>query len=606
MYNEPPPDFLKNALFPEVLRFALNCGLGLDHQTRTRWSQTAFTNSPSGASSFSLKTLSNYLAGKFLEDDIARVMIERLCEDEPFGDLWNELFWASVRRARLVNIVETHRPDKIRDESLAELFNHPTDESRNEFLSTDRVIELAQLINRDILDIDDAWHEIEAMLVLASGHFKLLKLDEPKDSFIGDLSKKVSVEPLQQGAKLIDEAIVELDASRNRLESQKDQLGRTLIQILEMGVKQDLLLRKPEAAAAKEFSKLKLTSGTLEPFTGIIKLSEHYLAKGRDKGATVYLSTASELVRIALSLARGSQQKAIALNADGNVTLRLGERQREKEIFNEALGLFEAARALRNKADFPLDWAETTSNIGNMMWFLGDRENDSGFLREAAKHYKDAGDVRKEHGDDVAWGNSMNNLAAALYYLGSRNKGDDEYIEAIEICKKAHSVRTKKNAPVSWAQTMVNLGNAQRGLGANQQDLRLLEASKTSLLGALEVLTRESDPNGWAISQNSLGETIGEIGKIKQEIETLEEGIAVLEDAAIVRTLEASPLQWAKTQFAKGKIYSFLVQCSSGEHQAESLHLASKALSAAITEFYACGADWYCSEAEKLLSTHNF
>jgi tetratricopeptide (TPR) repeat protein len=210
--------------------------------------------------------------------------------------------------------------------------------------------------------------------------------------------------------------------------------------------------------------------------------------------------------------------------------------------------------------DHSPDWARTQNNLG-IAWATlptGDRGEN---LRKAIAAYTAALEVFTRAAHPADWAATQNNLGAAWADLPTGDRGEN-LGKAIAAYTAALEVRTRAAHPADWAMTQNNLGVAWADLptGDRGENLRKAIAAYTA---ALEVYTRAAHPVEWATTQNNLGNAwlnlpTGDRG------ENLGKAIAAYTAALEVHTRAAHPLDWAETRFNLGLAHAGLAGAGGG------------------------------------------
>ncbi|MEL8056926.1 MAG: hypothetical protein AAGK66_12275, partial [Pseudomonadota bacterium] len=402
------------------------------------------------------------------------------------------------------------------------------------------LIEMAQLIDRDIDNLEEAKAEFEATLP------DLVKLrDAPErasnlDKDLEAILEKVRQQSLAEGRKTLEATLADYDNELD--EDKRAQREQERLLVLDTLIESLTALRDPEEVAKLEMRKIVLTLPEEERFQAARSVQDVYDKRGQTYGARIDLRIAAALAR-AYGQTDNPEQWANAKNDLGIALKALGERG-EKGALQDAVAAYHAALEIYTREAAPMDWAMTQNNLGIVLRVLGER-GEEGALQDAVGAYRAALEVRTREAAPMQWAMTQNNLGTVLEVLGSRGE-EGALQDAITAYRAALEVRTREAAPMDWAMTQNNLGTVLEVLGSRGEEGALQDAV-AAYRAALEVHTREAAPMDWAMTQNNLGNALQVLGKRGEE-GALQDAVAAYRAALEVHTRDATSMDWAMTQ----------------------------------------------------------
>jgi tetratricopeptide (TPR) repeat protein len=451
-------------------------------------------------------------------------------------------------------------------------------------VSPEAIIRLAQRINTDIDDFDQALLELERAVGVA------IEVAEEgrRGSNSGDLVDEVLKRIADKSAEgRFDEAAAEADKAF--LEWEREETERRAatvvggLKLLEAGLKQDIL-RRDAASAAKRIERvaaLEYPHDRSTRFEAMRKLQDAWYTRGRDRGLNLDLQISIEAARLLVASADNPNETGNALTDLGTALWSLGERESGTARLEEAVETYRAALQEYDPAKKPLEWAMTHSNLGTTLRSLGEREAGTARLQQAVDAFRATLENVTRETFPYEWALTQNNLGNALRTLGERESDTVQFERAVEAYEAALQERTRERTPHEWAMTQNNLGNALATLGDHTGDKARLEAAVAAYRAALEEHTRAHFPLDWAATQNNLGNVLTTLGKHESDRIRFEEAVEAYSAALQERTRERMPFQWAATQHNLGNALEALGESDSGT---TSIEEAIKAYLAALEE----------------------
>jgi len=429
-----------------------------------------------------------------------------------------------------------------------------TANAENAGVSPEAIIRLAQRINADIDDFDQALLELERAVVIAVE----VAEEGRRGSNAGDIVDEVLRRIAAKSADgRFDEAAAEADKAFMQWERDEEERRDAAIagglKLLEAGLKQDILRRDPVSAAKRIERMVELVhpDDRVARFAAMRERQREWYESGCDKGLNFDLQVSIEVARLLLVSADGSDQSWAALNSLGSSLTELGQRESEAARLEQAVEAYRAALLEQTSERVPLDRATTQNNLGNALAILGERASGTAQLEQAVEAYRAALAALVKYTRERAplqWATTQNNLGNALARLGERASGTAQLEQAIEAYRSALLEYTRERAPRQWATTQNNFANALLMLGEREGGTARLEQAVEALCAALTEHTRERAPFDWAMIQNNLGNVLLMLGKRDGGTARLEGAVEAYRAALEERTRERVPYFHDRTQ----------------------------------------------------------
>ena len=376
-----------------------------------------------------------------------------------------------------------------------------SDSLRDEGITENAIIRLAQRIARNTNDLGQAWIELQNAMDIAVQVQREGRTPSNQGDFVDTVLARVAglaAEGDYAGAgEAIATALEEDDARRARL--------------LDSGAEIAMLQGDAATAAAYLIRKADLDAGGQARFEALLALQIRYHEKGRDRGTALDLEIAMALARLIHGRASSADQRGTALNEFAVSLTTLGDRESDTALLEEAIAACRDVLEQTSREHAPLDWAMAQMNLGTALAMLGERESGPARLEEAVAAYRAALEERTRDRVPLDWAMTQTNLATALQALGNRESGNARLEEAVTACRAALGERTRERVPLQWAKTQVNLGIALRNLGKRDSSLARLEEAGETYRAALEVLRRDGVPMDWAMVQGNLASLEGTV-----------------------------------------------------------------------------------------------
>ena len=422
------------------------------------------------------------------------------------------------------------------------------------------IVSIARRIAPKVEDFNQAVAELDsavtkALELIARGE-RGTNHDEFVNRVLKDVAGRVKANDIDGGARALDAALADLDASHLR----------STVALLEEGVQLDTLRRDATSAARRivRLAALEHPENREARFKAVESKYYEWYERGRDKGLNFDLEIAIEIARRVGRDALESGERGIWCNNLGTALATLGARASGTARLNEAVAVFRVALQELPRPHVPLWWAATQDNLGNVLATLGARESSTARLYEAVAAYREALQERTPARVPIDWAKTQNNLGTALRALGERESGTARLDEAIAAFRASLQELPRAHAPLRWAATQNNLGNALVMLGERESGTARLDDAVAAFRAALLERTRAQTPLDWAATQNNLGNALATLGERESGTARLVEAVAAYREALKERTRERVPMQWAGTQNNLGTALKALGERESG------------------------------------------
>ncbi|WP_347268685.1 hypothetical protein, partial [Paracoccus sp. (in: a-proteobacteria)] len=261
------------------------------------------------------------------------------------------------------------------------------DQARQFGIQEKAIIELAQRIAPNTETFDQAQVELDRVVGIAIDVQRRGNAPSEAGPFVDEVLQQVA--KLSRTGQHVDAAAT-VDEALAKLREAQAAMAVAQAELLEAGIKEDLLRGDTASAARRIVEKIDLTTPAEDRFARIWQEWDVWYTRGRDQGVNLDLEVAIELGRLALNRAQDADVRGAVQNNLGNALLSLGERESGTGRLEEAVVAYRAALEENTRARVPLDWAGTQNNLGNALLSLGERESGTGRLEEAVVAYRAA------------------------------------------------------------------------------------------------------------------------------------------------------------------------------------------------------------------------
>ena len=325
------------------------------------------------------------------------------------------------------------------------------------------IFSLAARLNPETAgNLEQAQREIEAAVDIALDiQRRGLSPGSNEDAFItqvlAEVARRNQEGSLDAGAAAVDAGLAQLAQLEN---TQREELRRKRITLLEAGIEQDLLRRDAPAVAKRVETLVALEVPNRPAWApAFMERGDGFYGTGRDKGINLPLEVAIAMAQRMLATAETNDERGTALNLLGTALQTLGEREAGTVRLEEAITAYREALKEHTRDRVPLDWAMTQNNLGTALRVLGAREAGTARLEDAVTAFREALKERTRDRVPLDWAATQNNLGNALGTLGEREAGTARLEEAVTAFREALKERTRDRVPPDWAQTQYNLAD---------------------------------------------------------------------------------------------------------------------------------------------------
>jgi tetratricopeptide (TPR) repeat protein/pimeloyl-ACP methyl ester carboxylesterase len=452
-------------------------------------------------------------------------------------------------------------------------------------VSREAIIRLAQRINTDVGDFEQAVLELERAVSVAievavvgrrgsnSGDFA--------DIVLARIANKSANGEFKEAAAEADTAFAQWE--RNETE-RRDSAIEGGLKLLEAGLKQDILLRDPVSAAKRieRMAAVQHPHDRAAMFASLRQFQNTWYESGRDKGLNFDLQVSIEAARLLVTNADGPSDTVNALIDLGVSLASLGERENGTKRLECAVATHQRALEGCIREQNPDDWASIQNNLGNALSILGEREGETARLEQAINAYHAALEEHTQQRRPLDWARIQNNLGNALAVLAAHERGTRRLEDAIQAFRAALTEYAREHMPTEWAATQNNLGIALEALGEREGSAAKLMDAIEAYRAALLEYPRERLPLLWAATQSNLATALRALGALVKDRAVLQQAVEACHAALLEQDREHVPLQWAVTQNTLG---TAVASIGGLERSKTHLEQAAKAHQAALEEF---------------------
>ncbi|MET4129430.1 tetratricopeptide repeat protein [Roseovarius sp. MBR-6] len=503
--------------------------------------------------------------------------------------------YAAMLRALLAPVLT---PSDATQAMLTELLartdkSGQSDRLRDEGITENAIIRLAQRIARETDDLGQAWLDLQNAMDIAVRVQQEGRIPSNHGDFVDEVLARATRLSATGDYTAASSAIAEALA-----EEEAQHLARTA-RLLHSGIEIAMLEGNSARAATLLIQKADLEAGGRAGFDDLRALQDSHHVEGRDKGTALPLRIAIDLAHALHTRASTADERGTALNDLGVSLLTVGERESGTERLQEAVIANRAALEEFPRDRVPLAWAGTQTNLGNALRTLGERESGIERLGEAVIAYCNALEEWTRDHVPLQWAMTHMNLGAALQTLGERESGTARLEEAVNVYRRALEDYTRDRVPLQWAATQMNLGTALQALGERESGTERLEEAVIAYRDALEEFPRDRVPLDWAMTQMNLGTALATLGERESGTERLDEAVIAYRDALEEWTRDRVPLQWAITKANLAELErAFFDKTGDAAH----LDRAEDHARAALKVFDAAGASHHAAYADTILA----
>lgn len=219
-------------------------------------------------------------------------------------------------------------------------------------------------------------------------------------------------------------------------------------------------------------------------------------------------------------------------NRLGNIIAALGQRQRDAQLYEQAIACFNNALEVFTQEKSPLEWAAIQSNLGTALQALGRQEADAKILNQAVEAYTAALLVYSKKDTPQEWVLVMHLLGAALHSYGTLLKGNRTFQKSVVAYKNALALLDADNYAFELTATHNNRGAVLQHLAESEENPARIEEAIHSYEKALTVSMEQQLPFHLAViirvnkatAQNVLAELTNDValaGEVADEFELI-------------------------------------------------------------------------------------
>jgi tetratricopeptide (TPR) repeat protein len=455
-------------------------------------------------------------------------------------------------------------------------------------LSRDRVIELANSVNSDISNFDDAVRELEYLIEVARHHLFSGARGNNLDGFASGVLAKARQLRFQDGADAIDSALLHLERDNVDAANWLARVEQSRVSLLEAGILQDKLAMRVTAAAKKEIALIRMSYAPDKVFAAIMSAQDAYFERGQMGKIRMELEIATAMCREAARGAKSTRERAAAHVSLGDALCTLGTLESSPTRLEEAVLVYRTALNFFDRKRHAKIFARIQTNLGVALCTLGEREIGTKRLEEAVTAQRIALKAWAQEADRKSWAKMKNHLGSALALLGAREPSIERLKEAITAYREVLAEIKPEADRSTWASVQSNLGNSLSSLAAQKFSIASREEAKmpaipdelptspaTKTLSvqrlaeavsahreavsahreALMAFVEDGNSHGCASARMNLGSVLSDLGECHFGLDECEAGTACFEEAtALFREAlgEFDPnrdsLGWAKAQ----------------------------------------------------------
>jgi tetratricopeptide (TPR) repeat protein len=503
--------------------------------------------------------------------------------------------YAAMLRALLAPVLT---PSDATQAMLTELLartdkSGQSDRLRDEGITENAIIRLAQRIARETDDLGQAWLDLQNAMDIAVRVQQEGRIPSNHGDFVDEVLARAARLSATGDYTAASTAIAEALA-----EEEAQHQARTA-RLLHSGIEIAMLEGNSARAAKLLIQKADLEAGGRAGFEDLRTLQDCHYVEGRDTGTALPLRIAIDLAHALHTRATTADERGMALNDLGGSLLTLGERESGTERLDEAIIAYRNALEEWTREAMPLAWAMAQTNLGTALQTLGDRESGTERLEAAIIAYRAALEEFPRDRVPLEWAGTQMNLGTALQTLGERESGTARLDEAVSAYRNALTEFPRDRVPLEWAMAQINLGTALRTLGERENGTARLEEAVIAYRHALEEYTRDRVPLQWAGTQMNLGTALATLGEHESGTARLEEAVIAYRNALEENTRDRVPLDWAMSHANLADLErAFFDKTGDAAH----LDRAEDHARAALEEFHAAGASHYAAYADTILA----
>jgi tetratricopeptide (TPR) repeat protein len=141
-----------------------------------------------------------------------------------------------------------------------------------------------------------------------------------------------------------------------------------------------------------------------------------------------------------------------------NALARQGSELGDDAALRDAIDVYESLLTAYPRAQAPLEWAATQTQLGAALATLGERETKTARLEDAVAAYRQALEENTRERAPLQWALTQAALGDALLSLGEREDGTARLEEAVAAYREALKQMTREGVRLNWAKTSETSG----------------------------------------------------------------------------------------------------------------------------------------------------
>ena len=241
----------------------------------------------------------------------------------------------------------------------------------------------------------------------------------------------------------------------------------------------------------------------------------------------------------------------------------LGDYDADLTQYREAEQSCRDALAVRDRQQFPRDWASLKINLASTLirqhLYADSPEVSRDFLKQAESVMLEAGEVLDNKSMPQLWALQKRNMGVVYMRLGELSDGDEaEYFfdRGLESMRAALVVLQPEFQPVDWALTQQNicLSLYRKGYNRGADGIPLVHLAGEHCREALRWLDPQKSGLTWAMVQNNLAVSLAILAQLEGNPDQLAAAIDEFTKAQSVYTKDRFPANWAEVEINLGEL----------------------------------------------------
>ncbi|MEQ1781345.1 MAG: hypothetical protein ABMA14_08300 [Hyphomonadaceae bacterium] len=450
------------------------------------------------------------------------------------------------------------------------------------------IVALAQRINREVTDWEQAVHELNAAVDLALTISFEAKRPQNTELFarsvLHRVSKLTEAANLQGAVREIDGAILQWE-EEERTRRQVSTSTATLL--LEAAVRQHMLSRDVKTAAARLLQQLDLEQPlqTEERYMRAELLATKYRTAGQGTKSAISLEVAIAFLRHVVREATAVGQAqwstiirdlprsrpavsdyAALMTRIWFLRLLLGETLVERgRLDSNSTHLYESLAVLKECRNFNMhikitesQFPQLNTGIGRACLELAEREDTPLRINQAIKAFRVALAIfERREGDVLSVINAQTDLAVAL---SMDDDNEARVMESVALARWALANCPSEISPLNLAVVHNSLGTGLSILGRRRKHGPWLEEAIKNYQSGEALTNRDIELVAWLSVRINWASALIELGEINGKLAQLVEAIEILEGISADYEVDLYPTALGKLQYVRGRGYEALAE----------------------------------------------